>query len=274
VWRDKVSALIPGGSWYRFAIAEKFASDRDPGSCLSGSRSRRKSEVVRCRCLPARARLRVCPGQSWARLDLAQARRPAMRQDVGLEYARGNPMKRRISCCTTRQVVTRVVWAAALGCALSAPLALAQAGAEPMPGNYRIVDGRVDSGTYAGWRIFHSACSACHGMGGAGSAIAPDLTARIGNMTPRAFAAKVLASYRIVAPADGPPVDNGAATPDTMLEQIMRRERGTGGRVSMPAWEGDAMVDPHVLDLYAYLSARADGRIGVGEPRRMIGVKR
>ena len=183
-------------------------------------------------------------------------------------------MKRRISPCTTRQAVTRVVCAAALGCALSAPLAVAQAGAEPMPGNYLIVDGRVDAGTYAGWRIFHSACNACHGVGGAGSALAPDLVARIGSMTPRAFAAKVLASYRIASPVDGPPVDNGAATPDTMLEQIMRRERGTGGRVVMPAWEGDARVDPHVLDLYAYLSARADGKIGVGEPRRMTDRKR
>lgn len=183
-------------------------------------------------------------------------------------------MQRWTSIATSRQAIRRAVWAAALGCALSAPLAAAQADALPMPGDYRIVDGRVDSGTYSGWRIFHATCNACHGAGGAGTAMAPNLVERIGSMTPRAFTAKVLASYRIVSPADGPAADNGAATPDTMLEQIMRRERGTSGRVVMPAWEGDARVEPHVLDLYAYLSARADGKIGAGEPRRITGVKR
>lgn len=183
-------------------------------------------------------------------------------------------MKREISLATSWQGFRRAAWAMALGLAWSAPLAAAQPDALPMPGDYRIVDGRVDGGTYAGWRIFHATCNACHGAGGTGTALAPDLVARIGSMTPRAFAAKVLASYRIVAPADGPSADNGATMPDTMLEQIMRRERGAGGRVIMPAWEGDARVEPHVLDLYAYLSARADGKIGAGEPRRMTGVKR
>jgi hypothetical protein len=35
----------------------------------------------------------------------------------------------------------------------------------------------------------------------------------------------------------------------------------------MPAWGGDAAVPPHVLDLYAYLSARAAGDLGPGEPK-------
>ena len=183
-------------------------------------------------------------------------------------------MQRAISLSSAWQAARRAGRAFAFGCALSAPLVAAQPGAAPTPGDYRVVNGRVDAGTYAGWRAFHSTCYACHGVGGTGTANAPNLVERIGGMTPRAFAAKVLASYRIVAPADGPPADNGAATPDTMLEQIMRRERGAGGRVIMPAWEGDARVDPHVLDLYAYLSARADGKIGAGEPRRMTGTKR
>ncbi|MBL8381184.1 MAG: hypothetical protein JNM79_25170 [Burkholderiales bacterium] len=147
----------------------------------------------------------------------------------------------------------------------AAPVA-AQKRDQPMPGDYRVVDGRVDRGTYAGWRVFHSACHACHGVGGGGTDLAPNLLTRIGGMTPRAFAARVLASYRLVAPEDD--TASGAATPDTMLEQIMRRERGSGARVIMPAWESDPQVSPHVLDLYAYLSARADGRIGTGQPRR------
>ena len=42
----------------------------------------------------------------------------------------------------------------------------------------------------------------------------------------------------------------------------------------MPAWEADPKVNPHVLDLYAYLSARADGKLGPGEPKLRIATKR
>ena len=43
------------------------------------------------------------------------------------------------------------------------------------------------------------------------------------------------------------PMGNGATTPDTLCEQILRRKRGARGRVVMPAPEGDSMVDPHGL---------------------------
>ncbi len=183
-------------------------------------------------------------------------------------------MKQSISLRKSRRVAGHFRWTVLLACALSAPLPTAQPDPMPMPGDYRVMGGRVDAGTYAGWRAFHATCYACHGVGGVGTAAAPNLVARIGSMTPRAFAAKVLASYRIVAPDEEPPTDNGTSTPDTMLEQIMRRERGKGGRLIMPEWEGDARVDPPVLDLCAHLSARADGKIGPGQPRRAQGIKR
>lgn len=148
------------------------------------------------------------------------------------------------------------------------PLTAGPQADEPVPGDYRIVDGRVDRGTYAGWRLFHTACHGCHGVGGVGTDLAPNLVERVGNLTPRAFATKVLTSYRIVPPLRGAASDDAAALRAAMLEDIMRRERGTGPQVVMPAWEGDPRVNPHVLDLYAYLSARADGQLGPGEPRR------
>jgi hypothetical protein len=37
----------------------------------------------------------------------------------------------------------------------------------------------------------------------------------------------------------------------------------------MPAWDGDPNVKPHVMDLYAYLRARADGVLGEGRPEPM-----
>jgi hypothetical protein len=34
----------------------------------------------------------------------------------------------------------------------------------------------------------------------------------------------------------------------------------------MPAWQGEPVVNAHVMDLYAYLSARSEGRLAAGRP--------
>ena len=36
--------------------------------------------------------------------------------------------------------------------------------------------------------------------------------------------------------------------------------------IAMPAWEGNPAVSAHIADLYAYLSARAEGLQGKGRP--------
>ena len=40
------------------------------------------------------------------------------------------------------------------------------------------------------------------------------------------------------------------------LQAVQRREPP----VAMPAWQEEPAVNAHIMDLYAYLSARADGR--------------
>jgi mono/diheme cytochrome c family protein len=145
----------------------------------------------------------------------------------------------------------------------------AQSRVEPMPGDYRILDGQVDRGTYTGWRLFHSTCYVCHGVDALGTDVAPNLVERIKTLTPRAFVTKVLTSYRIVLPADDASADPTAAR-EAMIDEVMRKERGSRGEIVMPAWEGKARIKPHVLDLYAYLSARADGKLGPGKPRLMV----
>lgn len=137
---------------------------------------------------------------------------------------------------------------------------------DPLPGEYRVVAGRVDPGTYNGWRVFHASCHGCHGVGAVGTDIAPELVERIKSFTPRGFATKVLTSYRIV-PSDPAAADDRAAEREALLEEVLKRDRQARGLVVMPAWDGDPAVPPHVLDLYAYLSARADGVIGPGRPR-------
>lgn len=148
----------------------------------------------------------------------------------------------------------------------SLPLA-AQPGGEPVPGDYRVVQGKVDRGTYTGWRLFHSTCYGCHGVDAAGTDIAPNLVERVRTLTPRAFATKVLTSYRIVLSANEANSEDRTAVREAVIEEVMRRERGARGQVIMPAWEADPKVAPHVLDLFAYLSARADGKLGLGEPK-------
>src|SRR5258708_35926256 len=55
--------------------------------------------------------------------------------------------------------------------ALGAALVLAAEGERP----YTITDGKVDKGTYNGWRRYTESCLRCHGPDGAGSSYAPDL---------------------------------------------------------------------------------------------------
>jgi len=151
---------------------------------------------------------------------------------------------------------------------------MAQGSAAPMPGEFVVVDGRVDTGTYAGWRLYNAHCQRCHGADGLGTGTAPNLVERIGNYTPRGFATKVITSYRIVpmSPDSGPPEDPGER--DALLELVMKRERQERGQPLMPAWDGDAQVVPHVLDIYAYLNARAYGDLPPGKPRLLPSAQR
>lgn len=160
----------------------------------------------------------------------------------------------------------RTLVGAALFIGLSVASAQGPSAELPMPGDFVVEGGRVDRGTYAGWRLFQGSCQGCHGVGGAGTAIAPNLVERIKNYTPRGFAGKVLTSYRIESLMP----DNGTSDSDAdrqaRVEDAMRRERTARGLPLMPGWENDDVVPPHVLDLYAYLSARAEGGLGPGKP--------
>ena len=170
-------------------------------------------------------------------------------------------------------------WAALLGVLVTLPLA-AQPNTEPVPGDYRVVQGKVDRGTYTGWRLFHTTCYGCHGVDAMGTDLAPNLVERVKTLTPRTFATKVLTSYRIVLPANDTNAEDRAAVREAMIEEVMRRERrerrerGASGQIVMPAWEADPKVNPHVLDLFAYLSARADGKLGPGEPKLWLAPRR
>jgi hypothetical protein len=137
----------------------------------------------------------------------------------------------------------------------------------PAPGTYRVVDGKVDWGTYAGWFTYHLSCHMCHGQDASGTDVAPDLRQSLKTMTPVEFANKVLARYRILGPSPGAPPDE--ASRESVINEVLQQRRGERGRVAMPVWLADPGMKPHVLDLYAYLKARSDGAIGTGRPKTM-----
>ena len=115
--------------------------------------------------------------------------------------------------------------------------------------------------TYLGWRVFQNKCAACHGPAAAGTANGPDLLPRVRDMGSRQFVSVVLKRYdwsQAATQARG----DGAAL-DALVDRIIRRQDYPQ---NMPAMEGEPSVNAHLVDLYAYLSARATGIQGPGRP--------
>lgn len=116
---------------------------------------------------------------------------------------------------------------------------------------------------YVGWRVFQQKCATCHGAAATGTATGPDLLPRLREMGSHQFVGLVLRRYDwILAAAESDP--QGSAR-SALVEKVLQ---GREEALVMPAWQGDPTVTAHIIDLYAYLSARADGRQGTGRPLR------
>ncbi|GGF01661.1 c-type cytochrome, methanol metabolism-related [Aliidongia dinghuensis] len=115
----------------------------------------------------------------------------------------------------------------------------ARAADEPKP--YKIENGKVDQGTYNGYRRYGESCLRCHGPDGAGSSYAPDLTDSLKHLDHDAFAQTVI---------------NG------------RQNVNTANTNVMPAFGTTEDVVNYLDDIYAYLKARSDGALGRGRPKR------
>lgn len=106
---------------------------------------------------------------------------------------------------------------------------------------YSVVDGKVDKGTYNGYRRYHASCHTCHGPDGLGSSYAPNLVESLKKL-----------DY------------------DQFLEVVINgRQNVTGTQKNvMPAFGEVQDVALYVDDIYAYLKARSDGALGRGRPAR------
>lgn len=119
----------------------------------------------------------------------------------------------------------------------------------------------ITGNLYAGWRVFQAKCSQCHGTSAKGSEHAPDLLPIVRTMTARHFAEMVLKRYDL---------GNGSvqgsekkSTTDAYIDDILVRKEPP---IEMPAWQGEPTVNAHILDLYAYLTARAEGKFSTERP--------
>jgi methanol metabolism-related c-type cytochrome len=107
---------------------------------------------------------------------------------------------------------------------------------------YIIEEGKVDYGTYNGFRRYHNTCHVCHGPDALGSSFAPNLVNSLKDMSYTDFTEVVV---------------NG------------RQSAGASGNSVMPAFGANADVMLYIDHIYAYLKARADGEVGRGRPERL-----
>ena len=109
-----------------------------------------------------------------------------------------------------------------------------------------------------GWRVYQQRCADCHGADARGGDRAPDLSFRLRDVGPHRFVDLVLRRYDW-----GLPPGRAGAPRETLVDEIVARGQG---ELRMPEWQGEPVVTAHIMDLYAYLTARAENRIGPGRP--------
>ena len=107
---------------------------------------------------------------------------------------------------------------------------------------YEVVDGKVDSGTFNGYRRYQSHCHVCHGPDGLGSSYAPPLIELLAQIGYDGYLEAVMYG----------------------IENVSEAQQSV-----MPAFAEVEEVVNHVDDIYSYLKARADGVIGRGRPERL-----
>jgi mxaJ protein len=107
---------------------------------------------------------------------------------------------------------------------------------------YTVRGGKIDNDTYVGWTRFAVFCERCHGPGGGGSALAPDLATAVKGLNKRQF--------------------------ETIVRCGVTGNLGSG---VMPAWGSNPNIMPYLDKLWDYLRARADGALGPGRPEPLSG---
>ena len=114
---------------------------------------------------------------------------------------------------------------------------------------------------YLGWRVFQDKCASCHGPTANGTMGAPDLLPIVRAMGPRQFVGLVLTRYDWSLPVL--PGNTERTAREAQVDTVLQRGEAP---LVMPAWGSEPRVNAHILDLYAYISARAQGTQGPERP--------
>jgi methanol metabolism-related c-type cytochrome len=104
-------------------------------------------------------------------------------------------------------------------------------------------DGTVDWYTYSGYRRFNSECEVCHGFDGLGSTFAPSLVDSLKTLGYSDFTTIVVGG---------------------------RKDVNTANEKVMPSFGTDRNVMCYLDDIYVYLRARSDGKLGGGRPEKHV----
>lgn len=112
--------------------------------------------------------------------------------------------------------------------------ATASASGSPTPGT-RPPGTPVSWEVFSGYKRFSGNCQVCHGTDALGGTFAPNLTESLKRLDHDAFLETVV---------------NGKAN----------------GELAMPSFGADPNVMCYIEDIYAYLKARSDGKVGRGRP--------
>ena len=143
---------------------------------------------------------------------------------------------------------------------INLPLAGENSGSSIAKEYYWVEDGKVDASTFIGWSLFHNTCVGCHGVGGVGTDLAPDLTTSISRLSPVEFTIKVFHRYSM-------PVGDRTDMTNAIMAEIQKdAQRDSGELARMPKWKNNPIIRAHVLNIYGYLKARHDGVLGVEKP--------
>jgi methanol metabolism-related c-type cytochrome len=137
----------------------------------------------------------------------------------------------------------RVLASAGLAAAFAGALAIAATGdatAQDKP--YTVTDGKVDKGTYNGYRRYTESCLRCHGPDGAGSSYAPDLLESLKSLDEEQVKEIVVNGRQNVTSSQ-----NNVMPPFGTVDDVML----------------------YIDDIYGYLKARSDGALGRGRPARI-----
>lgn len=125
---------------------------------------------------------------------------------------------------------------------------------------------QVDAGTFIGWSLYHDSCVTCHGEGGVGTALAPDLTESMKRLSAAEFELKVLNRYLLEVPSEDAMSETRSIVRDAFLREMNKAELTDATGMPMPQWKHNPIVTEHVDHIYNYLKARSMGAIGPDRP--------